>query len=26
VDRDYLLPMPQLELNLNENLDQNPGW
>ena len=26
VDRDYLLPIPQLELNLNENLDQNPGW
>jgi len=26
VDRDYLLPVPQLELSLNENLDQNPGW
>jgi hypothetical protein len=26
VDRDYLFPVPQLELNLNENLDQNPGW
>jgi hypothetical protein len=24
--RDYLLPVPQLEINLNKNLAQNPGW
>jgi starch-binding outer membrane protein, SusD/RagB family len=24
--RDYLLPIPQLELTLNKNLTQNPGW
>ena len=24
--RDYLLPIPQLEINLNKNLVQNPGW
>ena len=25
-NRDYLLPIPALELTLNENLGQNPGW
>lgn len=25
-DRDYLDDIPQLELNLNPNLTQNPGW
>lgn len=25
-DRDYLNPLPQNELTLNENLTQNPGW
>ncbi len=25
-ERDYLLPLPILELSLNDNLDQNPGW
>ena len=24
--RDYLWPIPQKELDLNENLSQNPGW
>jgi hypothetical protein len=26
VHRDYLLPLPQDQLNLNSNLTQNPGW
>lgn len=26
LDRDYLNPLPQGELILNENLEQNPGW
>lgn len=26
IDRDYLDPLPQGELTLNENLIQNPGW
>lgn len=26
LDRDYLNPIPQSELTLNENLVQNPGW
>ena len=26
LDRDYLDPIPQLQLILNENLTQNPGW
>lgn len=26
VDRDYLNPLPQSQLTLNENLTQNPGW
>ncbi len=26
LDRDYLDPIPERELNLNENLKQNPGW
>ena len=25
-DRDYLLPIPLNEINLNEQLHQNPGW
>lgn len=25
-DRDYLNPLPQSQLTLNENLSQNPGW
>jgi len=25
-DRDYLLPIPSVELTLNKNLVQNPGW
>ena len=25
-NRDYLLPIPSQELNLNENLKPNPGW
>lgn len=25
-DQDYLYPIPQDELSLNPNLDQNPGW
>jgi hypothetical protein len=25
-DRDYLFPLPLLQLSLNENLTQNPGW
>lgn len=25
-DRDYLLPIPLNEINLNEQLSQNPGW
>ena len=24
--RDYLWPIPQKELNLNKNLNQNPNW
>lgn len=26
IDRDYLNPLPQSELTLNDNLTQNPGW
>ncbi|MGO1786913.1 MAG: RagB/SusD family nutrient uptake outer membrane protein [Sphingobacterium sp.] len=26
LDRDYLNSIPERELNLNENLQQNPGW
>lgn len=26
LSRDYLLPLPTLELTLNSNLEQNPGW
>jgi hypothetical protein len=26
IGRDYLLPVPQVEINLNEKLVQNPGW
>lgn len=26
LDRDYLNSIPESELNLNENLQQNPGW
>jgi hypothetical protein len=26
LDRDYLSPLPQSELTLNSNLEQNPGW
>lgn len=26
VDRDYLLPIPTNQLQLNKNLTQNPGW
>ena len=26
VGRDYLLPVPQVEINLNGKLVQNPGW
>jgi len=25
-DRDYLWPIPQKEINLNKNLNQNPNW
>lgn len=25
-EKDYLWPIPQLELDLNPNLEQNPGW
>ncbi len=25
-NRDYLYPIPSRELNLNKNLEQNPGW
>jgi hypothetical protein len=24
--KDYLFPLPQVELQLNKNLEQNPGW
>ncbi|MCK0136066.1 RagB/SusD family nutrient uptake outer membrane protein [Arenibacter sp. S6351L] len=26
IDRDYLLPLPQDQLTLNPQLEQNPGW
>jgi len=25
-NKDYLYPIPRIELQLNPNLEQNPGW